>query len=129
MTTEKRPKETVLSYLVIIPIADLDRKGKKLVASKRALWIKRAHDEIRECFGGSLEFPAPGTNVLDGKVLWEKGQTIMLGLCLDQPAFEDKKARLKSFAVKMGSALDQDSVLLFGFPADAAIIEIPRDPE
>lgn len=119
-------KRTELRYLVAIPIPYLDRRGGLLAEERRGEWIRLTHEKLHECFQGTLEFPAPGTNVVDGKVLYEEGQTLVVSLCADRKAFKKAEHAIEEFALRMGTALDQDCVLVLAFSADAQILEIPR---
>lgn len=91
-------------------------------------WTKKAALELTECFGGATPVPAPGVNVVEGKVLYEKGQILVLSACGNREAFLPNRERLASFAERMGDALDQDAVFLLAFPSDSLLIELPKPP-
>ncbi len=117
-----------MPYVVGIPIPCLDRHGKRLLPSKVKPWIKKAGLELTDCFGGATSIPAPGVNVVAGRVLYEKGQVLVLSACESRQAFLPHRDRIAAFAERMGEALDQDAVFLLAFPSDSLLIELPTPP-
>jgi hypothetical protein len=124
-TVRRRSKRHAMSYLVGIPIPYLDRRGKRLAPSKTKLWIEKAALELTGCFGGATPLPAPGVNVVEGQVLYEKGQILVLSACQSREDFLPHRERIAAFAERMGFALDQDAVFVLAFPSDSLLIELP----
>jgi hypothetical protein len=114
-----------MSYLVGIPIPYLDRRGKRLRPALVRTWIEKAAVELTGCFGGATPVPAPGVNVVDGKVLYEKGQILVLSACGSREVFLPHRERIAAQAERMGEALDQDAVFVLAFPSDSFLIELP----
>ena len=88
------------------------------------MWTRRASKELTDCFGGSTPVPAPGTNVLEGRVLYEKGQVLVVSGCDDRREFLKHRARLQSFVKCMGEELDQAWVFVLAFPSDSFLLEV-----
>lgn len=117
-----------MRYLVGIPIPYLDRRGKRLRTSQVKSWIRKAAVELTDCFGGATPIPAPGVNIVEGKVLFEKGQILVLSACQSRANFLPHQERIAAFAERMGEALDQDAVFLLAFSSDSLLIELPTPP-
>jgi len=100
----------------------LDSKGRRLSKSAIQTWKREALRELHECFGAATASPAPGTNVVDGRLLYEKGQILVWSLCKKRAEYVRKRERLRAFGERMGSALDQDRVLVVGVASDSFII-------
>jgi len=113
-------------YLVAIPIPALDRRGRRLKAGRIREWVRLAGEELTACFGGATPILAPGTNVVGGKVLYERGQVLVVSGCDNRSDFLDKKDRIAIFAERMGEELDQESVFVLAFDSDSLLIEIPK---
>ena len=120
-----RAQRHEMSYLVGIPIPYLDRRGKKLRPAQVKSWIEKVAVELTGCFGGATPVPAPGVNIVDGKVLYEKGQILVLSSCPGREDFLPHRERIASLAERMGEALDQDAVFVLAFPSDSLLIELP----
>lgn len=115
-----------LEYWVGIPIPSLNRDGKRLKTSQRNAWMRRALRELHDCFGAATASPAPGTNVVEGKVLFfEQDQILVWSLCKNRDEFFEKRDRIFAFADRMAVALNQQSVLVLGARSDSFLIE-PR---
>lgn len=112
-----------LGFQVAIPIQILDKAGRPLDPDLRQLWVEKALRELHACFGGSTESPAPGTNMVDGRILYEKGQTLVWSLCRNRDDFFVKRGKIFAFADRMAAALHQHSVLVVGVRADSFLIE------
>jgi hypothetical protein len=121
----KRTRRHEMNYLVGIPIPYLDRRGKRLRPSRVKVWIEKAAVELTDCFGGATPVPAPGVNVVEGQVLYEKGQILVLSACASRETFLPHRDRLAAFSERMGKALEQDAVFLLAFPSDSLLIELP----
>lgn len=115
--------------MVGIAIPYLDRRGKRLRPSQVKTWTEKAAVELTDCFGGATSIPAPGTNVVDGKVLYEKGQVVVHSACQSREEFLPHRERLAAFIERMGQALDQDGVFLLAFASDSLLIELPTPPQ
>ena len=116
-------------YVVAIPIPSLDDEGEPLSTEEIDAWVKNALRELTECFGGAMPIPAPGMNVLDGTLLYEKNQVVVMAGCDSRDDFLLKKNRLEAFAVKMGRRLRQRYVFVLGVPSDSFLVEIDSGPE
>ena len=68
-------------YLVAIPVPSLDVNGTRLKKGEIEKWVRRTLEELTECFGGAMRVAAPGTNVLDGQLLYEKDQVVVMSAC------------------------------------------------
>lgn len=117
-------RERHLRYTVAIPIPALDRNGKKLKPSDIREWTRRALAELTECFGGATAVPALGTNILNGRIVYEEGQHLARAACEDRRAFLDKRERIIAFAEKMGEALNQESVFVLASSSDSVLVEL-----
>lgn len=126
---KRRSKVLAKNYLVGIPIPYLDRHGRRLEASRTERWTHEALQELTECFGGATPIPAPGRNIVEGTVLHEEGQTLILGGCDDRDDFLRKRDRIQLFAEKMGHALNQYAVFVLAFPSDSFLIELTVIPK
>jgi hypothetical protein len=115
------------SYIVAIPIPSLDRFGRAIRRKKQEKWVRNTQTELAQCFGGATAIPAPGTNILEGKTLYEQGQVLVLAACNDRAEFIARRGKLEVLVQRMGVDLEQDSVFLLAFPSDSVLIEIPYD--
>lgn len=119
--------EQRLGYVVAIPIPFLDRLGKPLPARKREKWVRLLLTELAECFGGATQIPAPGTNMVDGQLLYERGQTLVLAACRNRSEYLASKSRIKTLVLRMSAGLRQNSVFVLAFQSDSFLIEIPDE--
>lgn len=111
-------------YLVGIPIPYLDRNGRKLKAPATKKWTQMAKKELTECFGAATPVAAPSLfKDRVGKILNEKGQTLVLSACSDRDEFLAKRDRISAFVERMGRALDQQSVFVLTVVSDSFLIE------
>jgi hypothetical protein len=124
MKRQKRRTIREKKYLVAIPIPDLDRTGRKLESMRTAEWLNRARKELTECFGGTTVIPAPGTNILDGEVVYEKGQRLVVSACRNRDDFLTKRDRIEAFAGRMAEELNQNAVFVLAFPSDSFLVEV-----
>ena len=115
---------TVKKYLVAIPVPCLDRNGKKLIRGRIEKWVRMAEKELTECFGGATPIPSSGTNIIDGKILYEKGQMLVHSTCDSRREFLKDRNRLRAFVERMGRDLDQKFVFVLACPSDSFLIEI-----
>ena len=94
------------------------------------MWVKLAEQELTECFGGATPVPSPGTNILDGRIVYEEGQTLVCSACENRKEFLKKRDRIAAFVERMGSDLNQFAVFVLAFPSDSFLIEIETlEPE
>ena len=129
MRAKRLLREKKYGYWVGVPIPYLDNKGRKLKATQRKLWIRRAQKELTRCFGATTVIPAPGTNILeDGTVLYERGQELVLSACRNRAHFLARKQRIKLFAERMAKGLRQGSVFILACPSDSFLLEITHGP-
>ena len=112
------------AYLVAIPVPSLDRRGRAISPSKVEEWSRKAQMELTKCFGGATPLPAPATNIVDGKVLFEEGQILVLSGCDNREEFRRNRESIKAFAEEMGRALDQHAVFVLAFASDSFLIEL-----
>jgi hypothetical protein len=115
---------TLKKYLVAIPVPCLDRNGRKLMRGRVKEWVRMAERELTECFGGATPIPSSGTNVIDGKILYETGQMLVYSTCDSRTDFLKKRNRIQAFVERMGRDLDQESVFVLACPSDSFLIEI-----
>jgi hypothetical protein len=113
-------------YLVAIPVPSLDSKGRAISQSEVDKWSRRTQRELTRCFGGATPLPAPGTNMVGRRVLYEKGQILVLAGCDDREQFLKKRERIEAFAEEMRRALDQHSVFVLALASDSFLIEMER---
>jgi hypothetical protein len=113
-------------YLIAIPIPSLDRIGNAITKRKREKWIRIAQKELTQYFGGATAVPAPGTNIVEGKILYEQGQILVLAACGDRAEFMAKRRGIEALIQLMGAELKQDSVFLLAFSSDSVLIEMPK---
>jgi hypothetical protein len=111
-------------YLVAIPVPCLDRNGRKLIRSRVNKWVQMAEKELTECFGGATPIPSSGTNIIDGKILYEMGQMLVHSTCDSRRDFLKKRNRIQAFVERMGKDLDQKFVFVLACPSDSFLIEI-----
>ena len=89
-------------------------------------WIRLAEEELTQCFGGATPIPSPGTNIIDGRILYEEGQVLVCSACGSRKEFLKYRDRLARFVERMGNDLNQDSVFLLAFRSDSLLIEIEK---
>lgn len=116
-------------YLVAIPIPSLDNRGAPLGRDEIEKWIKKTLEELTECFGGASPIAAPGTNMLDGQILYEQDQVIVVSACDSADEFRRHRSRIEAFAEVLGRALRQHSVCVLAVPSDSFLVEIHSRPE
>lgn len=113
-----------LKYIVGLPIPSLDREGRPLDGADIDRWTEMALTELTECFGGATRIAAPGTNVLEGEIVYEKEQILVVSACKNRDEFLVKRDRITAFAECMGEGLNQESVFVLAWPSDSCLIEI-----
>ena len=111
-------------YLVAVPVPFLDRHGRELRASEAQRWVALAQQELTECFGGATAVPAPGTNIVGGKILYEAGQVLVVSACDSREQFLALRDRIEALVTRMGKDLDQDAVFVLAFDSDSFLIEL-----
>lgn len=116
-------------YLVAIPVPSLDINGTPLDQSEIDTWVRKTLDELTECFGGAMLIAAPGTNILDGRILYEKDQVIVVSACDSRDEFLQKRSRIEAFAEEMRRDLRQYAVFVLACPSDSFLVEITSGPE
>jgi hypothetical protein len=116
-------------YLVAIPVPSLDINGTPLERGDIDKWIKKTLDELTECFGGAMPIAAPGTNILDGRILYEKDQVVIVSACDSREEFLQNRDRIEAFAEEMRRDLRQYAVFVLAFPSDSFLVEIVSGPE
>ena len=116
-------------YLVAIPVPSLDIDGNPLTRDEMDKWVRKTLDELTECFGGAMPIAAPGTNVLDGRILYEKDQVVIVSACDSREEFLAKRSRIESFAEEMRHDLRQYAVFVLACPSDSFLVEISSGPE
>lgn len=120
----KRPKVLSKPYLVGIPVPYLDRHGRKLDRRQTEAWTGAALVELTECFGGATPQIAGATNIVEGKILYEERQTLVLSGCDSRDDFLRHRERIKAFANEMGRALNQYAVFVLAYRSDSFLIEL-----
>lgn len=118
------PRKRDKRYLVAIPVPFLDKRGRELNGSEVQRWVTLVQQELTECFGGATAVPAPGTNIVGGKVLYEAGQTLVVSACDSREDFLDRRDRIEGFVTRMGEDLNQDAVFVLAFDSDSFLIEL-----
>jgi len=118
------PRRRDKRYLVAIPVPFLDKRGRELSEGKVRRWIALAQQELTECFGGATTVPAPGTNIVGGKILYEAGQVLVVSACDGRGDFLANRDRIEAFVTRMGEELDQDAVFVLAFDSDSFLIEL-----
>jgi len=83
--------------------------------------------ELADCFGGATPIPSSGTNIVGGKILYEKGQILVYSGCDSRNVFLKKRARIRAFVERMGRELDQNSVFVLACPSDSFLIEFETE--
>lgn len=68
--------------------------------------------------------PAPGTNIVGGKILYESGQTLVVSACDSRDEFLAKRERIEGFVTRMGDELNQNAVFVPAFDSDSFLIEL-----
>lgn len=116
-------------YLVAIPVPSLDINGTPLDKGEIDRWVKKTLDELTECFGGAMPIAAPGTNIIDGRILYEKDQVVVLSACDSRKEFVRHRSRIEAFAEKMRRDLHQYAVFVLACPSDSFLVEITSGPE
>lgn len=129
MTQKHNRRLTLKKYVVAIPIPWLDRDGRKLRKARIDYWIRMTERELTECFGGATPIPSSGTNIVDGKILYEKGQILVHSACDKRSSFLEKRARIQAFVGRMGKDLDQWAVFVLAYPSDSFLLEIDTSSE
>lgn len=102
MAGKRNRKLTLKKYIVAIPVPFLDEHGRKLKRSEMQTWVNRVQKELTECFGGATPIPSPGTNIIDGKILYEEGQILVCSACNNRSEFLEKRDRISAFIERMG---------------------------
>jgi hypothetical protein len=69
-----------------------------------------------------------GRERLEGQVLYEKGQILVLSACKSREDFIPHRERVAAFVERMGEALERDAVFVLAFPSDSLLIELPMPP-
>ena len=118
------PRRRDKRYLVAVPVPFLDGRGRELSGSAVERWVTLAQQELTECFGGATAVPAPGTNIVGGKVLYEAGQTLVVSACDSREEFLARRDRIEAFVTRMGEELNQDAVFVLAFDSDSFLIEL-----
>lgn len=129
MKQGKDRKLTQKRYMVAIPVPYLDRHGKRLKLRQTQKWIRLAEKELTECFGGATPIPSPGTNVLEGRIVYEKCQVLVYAGCKNRQEFFAKRKRIQAFIEEMGKDLNQEAVFLLACPSDSFLIEFEAKPD
>jgi hypothetical protein len=119
-----RTKTVSKPYLVGIPVPYLDRNGRKLGPRKTKAWTKAALVELTKCFGGATPQAAAATNIVEGRLLYEEGQTLVLSGCDSRDEFLQHRERIKLFGERMCAALNQYAVFVLAYPSDCFLIEV-----
>jgi hypothetical protein len=112
---------------VAIPLPWLDQRGRKLRKTRVDEWIRLTELELTDCFGGATPIPSSGTNIVGGKILYEKGQILVYSGCDSRNDFLEKHARIRAFVERMGRELDQKSVFVLACPSDSFLIEFETE--
>jgi len=110
--------------MVAIPVPFLDRHGKELNKRQMQKWVRLAEKELTDCFGGATPIPSAGTNIIEGQIVYEEGQTLVCSACENRKEFLKQRNRIAAFVERMGNELDQHSVFVIAFPSDSFLIEI-----
>jgi hypothetical protein len=113
-------------YLVAIPVPFLDDRGRKLKRRQMQMWVRLVEQELTECFGGATPIASPGTNIIEGQILYEQGQTLILSACDNRREFLKKRDRIAALVERMGNDLNQHAVFVLAFPSDSFLIEIEK---
>jgi hypothetical protein len=116
-------------YLVAIPVPSLDINGTPLAEREIDEWVRKTLNELTECFGGAMPIAAPGTNVLDGRILYEKDQVVIVSACESRDEFLQRRNRIEAFAEDMRRELRQYAVFVLACPSDSFLVEINSGPE
>lgn len=119
-----RPRRRYKRYLVAVPVPFLDKHGRELNGSEVQRWVTLAQQELTGCFGGATAVPAPGTNIVGGKILYEAGQTLVVSACDSREEFLANRDRIEAFVTRMGEELNQDAVFVLAFDSDSFLIEL-----
>ena len=98
-----------------VPVPFLDRGGRALAEDNVQRWVALAR---------ATAVPAPGTNIVGGKVLYEAGQVLVVSACDSRDEFLGHRERIEAFVNRMGDALDQDAVFVLAFDSDSFLIEL-----
>lgn len=118
------PRRHDKRYLAAVPVPFLDRRGRELSESKVQRWVALAQQELTQCFGGATAVPAPGTNIVGGRILYEAGQVLVMSACDRREEFLAHRHRIEGFVIRMGEDLDQDAVFVLAFDSDSFLIEL-----
>ncbi len=122
-----RPSRHDKRYLVAIPVPFLDKHGRELSGDDVQRWVLLAQQELTGCFGGATAVPAPGTNIVGGRVLYEAGQVLVVSACDSREEFLANRDRIEAFVSRMGEELNQDAVFVLAFDSDSFLIELEED--
>ncbi len=118
------PRRREKRYLVAVPVPVLDKYGRQLSGGDVQRWVTLAQEELTECFGGATAVPAPGTNIVGGRILYEAEQTLVVSACDSREDFLARRDRIEAFVTRMGEELNQDSVFVLAFDSDSFLIEL-----
>lgn len=118
------PRRRDKRYLVAVPVPFLDKRARELSGSEIQRWVTLAQQELTECFGGATAVPAPGTNIVGGKILYEAGQVLVVSACDSREEFLAHRGRIEAFVTRMGEELNQDAVFVLAFDSDSFLIEL-----
>jgi len=113
-------------YLVAIPIPSLGRDGQRVKKANFEKWARTVQKELTECFGGATRMAAPGANLREGDLLYERDQVLVVSACDNRRAFLKKRSRIATLVRRMGEDLDQESVFVLACPSDSFLIEIRK---
>lgn len=111
-------------YLVAVPVPFLDKHARELGEGNLQRWVTLAQQELTECFGGATAVPAPGTNIVGGKILYEAGQVLVVSACDSRDEFLANRDRIEAFVTRMGEELNQDAVFVLAFDSGSFLIEL-----
>ena len=126
---QQPPRVVDKRYLVAIPVPSLDINGTPLERGEIDKWVKSTLDELTECFGGAMRLAAPGTNILDGRILYETDQVVVVSACDSRDDFLRHRSRIEAFAEQMRQELRQYAVFVLACPSDSFLVEISTGPE
>jgi hypothetical protein len=92
-------------YLVAIPVPSLDLDGRPLSNAEIDEWVRKTLNELTECFGGAMPLVAPRTSILEGQILYEKDQVVIVSACGSRKEFLQHRRRIEAFAQEMSRGL------------------------
>ena len=111
-----------LCFLVGIPIPSQDRDGCALKKSEVEKWTARTSQTLTDCFGGATPLPAPSTNRVGTRVIFEKGQVLVLSACKNRNEYLSKQLVIGRLAQDMKESLNQYAVIVLAFPSDSFLV-------